>query len=276
MFNSTCKALVSVTLLLLSTICLADSITSREIIMNRWFNEAEEVLNKTSDPEFKEMLHFLRDNAVAAEPHVEGARFVGNAQHEQWFAFVPLVKGDEQVGLEWKKFFVEKTAGAFAHDLKALVVNDTIALSSLSRTLVLMHEGFHTKTFIDQPYVERPSDEEYCREEVKAYIFQNRVLSMLGGEKYETLLGKEVVRIVEVDYRTGSFSLLPAGKYNPQIEAVLGIRTTSVFEQELLQDVLWKQAAFLAIDRFFDDEDVVNLKVDFICDSYKHAGVMGE
>ncbi len=261
-------------LLLILSNSFASSVVSRRVIMERWFSGSEKVLSQIKDPEVRAMIHFLKTNAVPGEPHESGVISLESGNTREWFSFVPMVPGDENLHQKWSEFFREPLGVQFSLGMRTMIVNDSTTLSEVGRTLALMHEGFHVHYFVSGPSGMDQSEAEICREEMLASTFQQKVMTLLGGLEYKELLDQEVIRITKLQLDGRGLFILPPAPYQPALGQVFGVETISVVEQEMFQESFWRHALFTALDSFVPAGEREKQKLFFLCPELKDLVVI--
>ena len=251
--------------------CAVDPNGGRREIKEQWIENARSVAQKINDPQVNREFKSLEDNLVLARPIPGGIRFIEGAKSKKWVAFVPLLKVDEEIGGVWEGFREAKFAGNFRSEFRALVVKDETQYSPIAKAFVFFHEGRHDSIYEEKPYTHQ-TDEEYCNEEVQVHIYQNRIMSLLGGKAYEEVLAREVKRITRLAKRVNhGFSIANRDKYDEQLAVAFG-KPASDFEKDFLSTSLWIHAVFIYIDRHYTT-GVLARKAIFLRAIYKSEGL---
>lgn len=255
----------------------ADDKIEREKIKTEWLKAAEDVAQKINDKEAMKIVQFLEKNAVLAAPHKQGVVFLGNNKTEKWMLIIPLLKKDKDAyGERWRDIF--SFSGAAAHFLpeaRALVIKPS-PYSSAGKAILLVHEGYHAVTFVKNPYSGDQNEKDYCYEEVSAHTLTNRVMSLLGGKKYQEVLNKEVSRIIDFTKKEGGRigEVFPhSTTENDEILAIVFGKPDSQQEKDFIRTTVWLHAIFVVLDKNFQ-RDAEEKKALFLRKLYKESGIL--
>lgn len=240
-------------------------------IKEEWLKSTKQVVEKINDREAIEIFQFLEKNLILAVPNEKGMKFLERAQSEDWLAIMPLLEKDKEANEHWRYIFSSPAAAHFLNKIKAVVLKDSL-YNPTGKAIVFLHEGYHAYTFIKNPY-EKQSDKEYCYEEVKAHTFQNRVMALIGGAKYQFVLDKEVKRINDEAKRSvGNFTIPNRTEYDEDLITVFG-KPDSKMEKDFIQTSVWINAVFVHLDKVFKN-GAEDRKALFLRHLYKKDGVL--
>lgn len=249
-----------------------DDVRERSKIKKEWLKNAKDIVQKINDKEATEEFQFLDKNLILAAPNEKGMQFLEGAKSRTWLAIVPLLEKDKKVGGRWQGIVSASTAAHFLSGSRAIVVKEYISYSSAGKAIIFLHEGFHSYDFIKNPY-EQQNDKEFCYEEVKAHIFQNKVMSLLGGGKYREVLEKEVRRIsAKAKISGNNFSVPGRAEYDENLAAALG-KPASRLERDFIQTSVWIHAVFVFLDNNFG-KDAEDRKALFLRTIYKNKDLL--
>lgn len=243
----------------------------RSKIEETWLKSTREVVQKINDQEATEEFQFIEKNLILATPNKKGVQFLEGAKSNTWLAIVPLLKKDKKVSEQWRDLFSANTAAHFLPGARAIVVKDYVPYSPAGKAIVFLHEGYHACNFIKNPYGEQ-SEKEYCYEEVRTHTFQNKVMSLLGGKKYQAVLDKEVKRISSMAKKSGdTFSVPNRIEYDKDLAVALG-KPASQPEKDFIQTSVWIHAVFVFLDKSFE-KDAEDHKALFLKTLYREGGI---
>jgi len=239
-----------------------------------WLKLTEDVVRKINCKEADEVFHFLKQSMIAASPNIRGFVFLEAAKTKNWIAIVPLLDADKNLSEDWNSLLEKPAVAHFLSEQRAIVVRDDVPFSSVGKALVLLHEGYHAYLFVKNPYTEQ-DNREYSYEEVKAHAFQNKVMLLLGGKKYQAILDREVARISDEAKKSGEeigsvFSYDPNS--NPEMASVFG-EPQSPMEKFFTRTSVWIHANFVFLEKNFKG-DVEDQKAVFMRAVYEDAGVL--
>ncbi|MDP3244276.1 MAG: hypothetical protein Q8M83_01315 [bacterium] len=246
----------------------------RAKIKAEWFKSAKEVAHKINDKEANEIFQFLENNAILAAPNERGVQFLEAGKDNNWIAIIPLLKKDRDVSELWEKVFATNAAAHFLPKARSVVIKSYIPYSMTGRAIIFLHEGYHAYTFVKNPREEEQSVREYCYEEVRAHTFQNKVMSLLGGKKYQEILDKEIVRIAADAKKCGGKigdKIISRAEYDERIASAFG-QPASQTEKDYIQTSIWVHAVFTFLDKEFKG-DVEDQKALFLKTLYEKMGI---
>ena len=247
---------------------------NRSKIMADWLNAAGEVVRKINDHEVIGVFNLLAQNVILGAPNKQGVEFIEGGKNDNWVVIVPLLEKDKDVGDQWNKFFSRHTAAHFVSEIRAIIVKDYVQYSSTGKALAFLHESFHAVTFMVNSY-EQQGEKEYCYEEVRAHTFQNRIMSLLGKEKYQKVLDKEIARITAEAKKSGGTigdTIASRVDYDEDLTSALG-QPASKAEKDFLGTSVWIHAVFVFMDNNLEG-DVEDQKALFLRVLYKNAGII--
>ena len=228
----------------------------RNDMTNKYLADIEKITQEVDDDEAYEILSFI--TFKAAKPNELGAQVLSRKETDS-IMLIPLLEQDKTVGEKWREVFQSDAVANFLPDIQGIAVKEYIPYSSLGRSLAVLHEAFHARAFLQDPY-EIQSDQEYCKEEVQAHMFQHKLMAKLGGEKYQKLLDKEVERITASEKLNG---VIPFPTDYAELSEVLGHQPASVEEKRFIANSFWTNSVFVFLERSFPKE-AAELKSGFI------------
>lgn len=245
---------------------------NRGVLRNLWIGDAVTVAQKSGDVQALQVSHFLQENSVLAEPEPRGVRFVEGAENnKRWFAIIPLVVGDENLGPNVRRFTSANDPG-FAHflpDQRAMIVKSHVRISPLWRGIITLHEGNHALEFISERYNWR-DQKIFCEKERDTHNFQNRVTEKIGGESYRVFLASLASEIKQEMQKKG----VPLGQgiwhrshSFPELDAIFG-PPESGLERDFRETSVWIHAYFVLYESVFG-KDAEEKKALFLKTLYK-------
>jgi len=244
----------------------------RDKIRKVWLDATRTVVHRIRDQQANKIFQFVEKNSILGIPNEKGVLVAEDAKSANWFIIIPLREEDKKINQEWAMIFEASLVGCFVKEIRSLVLMDYIPFSSNIKAIVLLHEGYHAKIFCENPYEEQ-SDYEYCLEEVRVCTFQNRVMSLIGGKKYQAILNKEVKRIASLaNVSKGSFSVPSRTEYNKELAKVFG-KPASQIEKDFVQTSVWIHAVFTFLEKKFKKESLKQ-KVFFLKKIYEEGGIL--
>jgi hypothetical protein len=244
-------------------------IFQRKALYDSWIWAAEEVSELSGDPEAVKVVVFLKAESTFAIPGVENGQpslkpiYYGRTQDEanrdKPLKIVPLLLKDDQLSHHWKKAN-EEQGGLFAFQVNAIVLSGKLASTPVWKGLVLLHEGSHALRFKEGTYKSN-SPEEKCREELYTWAFMLRVVGLVGGQEYATLLQEEVDYIERNSKLPGI--LAPLGPYNRRLDIIFG-EPLSENERILRNTIFHRHAVLAYLEKRFPDQ-LDRMKQEVFC-----------
>lgn len=230
------------------------------------------VAQETKDPQAIEIALFLQDNAISAEPSEKGVRVLENSKDGNWVAVVFLFEKDRETGEHWRDILNVNSAANFLAEIKTIVLKNN-DFGPTVKALVLFHEGFHALSYARKPYEER-DEKDFCFEELSAHVLQNRLMLLIGKEKYRLLLEKEVQRMTKEAESLGGKpgETIPGMLNNPELAEVFG-KPASENENDFVQTSFWIHAAFIFIEKNYEG-DVERQKAAFLQTLYEEEEIL--
>jgi hypothetical protein len=254
-------------LILIAGTSCTDVAKKRSAIKAEWLKCTREVTNKINDKEATEIFQFLDKNLILAEPCAEGIKFIEGSKSTSWLAIVPLQAGDDKFSEQWQEAFTKNAIAYFVNQIRAIIIKSHVAFSPAGKAIIFLHEGYHGCAFIEQPY-EQQDEKEFCYEEVRAHTFQNKVMSLMGGKRYQEILDREVERISADTTKSGNEISLPnRTDYNQDLAAIFG-EPASGLEKDYIQTSIWIHAIFVFLDERHKGK-AEDLKAIFLRSLYK-------
>lgn len=239
-----------------------------------WLKLTGDVVRKVNYGEANEVFRFLEQDMIVAAPLAQGIKILEKAKTKKWIVFVSLSDADKNLGDVWRSIVEKQAVAQFMSREKFITVRNDVPFSPVGKAIVLLHEGYHAYLFVKNPYTEQDSMK-YAQEEVKAHSFQNRIMRLLGGEKYQDLLNRKVEQVSEQVKKAGGkigydFPVDP--DYDPELAGILS-EPESPMEQYFIGTSFWIHANFLLLEKNFKG-DVENQKAVFLRTVYQDAGIL--
>lgn len=202
---------------------------------DEWFGAAEEIVQKTKDKEAREVLEFMKSHSILSIPIPTGVYTLEDSS--EGFFLVPLLHGDERVSQLWRDIVsASPLAGPNIHmEDHMVILRDTSELSRLWKGIYFLHEMHHVR---EAAHGKGKIGHE---EEREATEFQNRLMILVGGRRYQLLLDREVKRL-------GQSHGPEPGPYNPVLDEILGMAKSHT-ERILRQKYLWIHAHFVMFEK---------------------------
>lgn len=202
---------------------------------------AEEIVRKTKDPAAAEVLTMIKADFVTCVPLPGGQ---GWCERNARIKIYPLLPGDEKLPGQWARLYHNNMVAMF-QPRDRLILKTVPRFSRVFQGLMIIHEGKHALEY-QKPMVRNPTTE--IEEEVMVRTMVNRLISLLGGPLYQTLLEKEIKRVRGQIAKTRSFTYRPS--YDARLNRVFGA-ALSAKEEEFRMQTLTIQACFAVYDRFY-------------------------
>ncbi len=243
----------------------------REKEWKNLMSEIRMVVRELKDQEVEEIYTFLERNSVLGAPHREGTIRVLERKKKNSIIIVPLLKRDEP-----SKKRAMRGGANFIPEANAIIVKVN-TYSPAGKTLILMHEGYRASEFLKEPDWDPDEDnEKFCRLEMEALEFSNRLLTLLGGPKYQKILKHEILRIKRSVQKKGEVigDYIPGpSRYHPDLAKIFG-KPLSQEEQDYLKVNVWIHGVFSLMDESFLKKEAKEEKIAFIKRLYKREGVL--
>ncbi|HRY28265.1 MAG TPA: hypothetical protein P5323_03950 [Candidatus Moranbacteria bacterium] len=239
---------------------------------SHWLKNLEDLVWEIKDPQALQIAFFLQDNAILAEPDKEGVRLLEDSKGNNWVALMPLFEKDRGIGKQWRSLLDVNAAAHFLPEIRTIVLKNN-DFSPKSKAIIMLHEGFHMVSYLREPYEEQ-NEIEYCFEELAAHSFQNRLMILIGKEKYQRLLGEEVRRMKKEAESLGGKpgEIIPEMLNNPELAEIFG-KSASKIGNNFIQTSFWIHAAFVFIEKNYKGE-VEMQKASFLGTLYKKDGIL--
>jgi len=157
-------------------------------MVHDWVAGLNDVYILTNDKEAGDQLLFVQKHGVVTEPKeydILPQREMGVDD----FALVPLVEEDKTLS-PWGDIIESSGASGYSGPEKVLFLKNDEPISPPFKGTTFAHEIVHRKLNPDGNL----SDDEmaFCREDVIAHSFSNRLILKMGGEPYQKLLDEKV------------------------------------------------------------------------------------
>lgn len=236
----------------------------RENIYKQWLAAIEQNSAVMQNQEAREVLTFLKTNGKIARPHQNDLEVL--LQHDEKIPslrIVMLLPEDRSAGPRWQKIF-GILGSQFVPSLNALVIKVEPDLSNTEKIFTLLHEGRHALDFSQGKFPVRGQKEDACFEELRAWIFQIRLMELVGGPEYQKLLQSKMEQIMKYD--DPRRVLAPNGPYEPRLDDIFG-KANSDEEKTLRQSAFYINALFRIMDTQYHDQ-AEQLKMNVICTLY--------
>lgn len=192
-----------------------DTNTRRCRLVQEWLQAAQMIAQKTQDKEALFIADFLNKNTIIGSPEKNGAvKALTSGSGQYLVAVIPILKDDENIPF-LKKYSSFPAIATFNYDkemnMPFMVFKTNHSVSSWIGFQIL-HEGFHALCYFRNPQMQ--NHEEYCREEVSAHQFENRLLEKFAGKRYSELLGEYVSALTQAN----KFSDLGVVEFLPDLD----------------------------------------------------------
>ncbi len=248
----------------------------RQSIKKEWISAAEEVVNKTGDPEAREILDFLKLNTITVEIlDEEHSRILEDTSKSEHLIYLLIVTEEDKAKNSKVRSGATDNINGIAIFTPSPALMITVYPTEVSPTwrgITLLHEGFHARSWVLKPH-NMEDRREYALEEVHAHEFQNRITSKLGGKPYEELLEKEISRIaakqepIEAE-QPKAIVLVKVYGYETGLDAIFG-KQQSKFEEAFRQTSFFIHAEFTYIDRTRRNDEAIERKIRWY-DAFTH------
>lgn len=249
---------------------LVDQLALRKSIVDGYITNAEIVANNTNNSQAKTIVKLIRHGLVIAMPNQEGLQVLENYSQsgKPALIIVPLLEKDgKNFNENWKSIQNDKGAGAFYYpEVRTIVLKDNDAISPLWKGIILLHEGNHAGTMMYAPY-DWTDLVLFSSAEMLTHEFENKLLLSLGGEKYRSLLEKEVERIKMGSDLEGKVPRRT--DYHQEMEGIFG-PAFSEREKDIRETHFWINAVFTFLGRNFNNPE--EKKTAFMFNLYQEEG----
>ena len=251
---------------------------SREGYRDEWFAAAQKVADQTGDPQALEIIRFLKENSVLAEPRINGyIKILEKPRGPNWCVLVPFTEKDVAMGGIWatrSSGSATHAAASFMPDSRIIVIKSQVPCSEIWKGLLLLHEGNHAYCYIHERY-DWQNDVVFSEKERDTHEFENRITAKIGGKAYDDFLEKLIVEIVEETKKAskiteGRFIVHRTREY-PELDEIFGT-PESELERAYRATGVWIHAYFLIFDRTFVDAGTE--KALFLRLLYHNTGVL--
>ena len=252
----------------------------RNELRNAYLRQARESVRGIEDREMEDILNLLHRLPLAF-PTQEGLFVYRDGKslknREAGISIVPVTLEDVRVSDFWKSIALQnRAAGNFLIRLSTLVILTNQSMLPATNAITLLHEGYHAKFFAENSH-DGQSDEEYCREEVGAYSFINRIVEKMGGDVYRMILREQIIRMEMI----ASFNdedipnVIPIrSEYNDLLSLIYGF-PRSEHEMTALQTNVWIHAVFTIFEEYIEDKEKASeRKAMFLCSLYKERRIL--
>lgn len=158
---------------------------------NEWLKNAADLARKTKHFHARQIMEILETSATAA-PHPDGLRCLEKKGQNAPFV-VPLLTDEDALCPQWKRLIESgQSVAYFIRELHAIVVRHNSSCSPVWRGLIFLHEASHAYQSLTNPEAMTDLGEE----ESRVYAFENRLIEMLFGAAYSSIL-EEAVSLLE-------------------------------------------------------------------------------
>ena len=246
----------------------------RKPIMEEWTRAGDSLALLTRDSVALEVMKFFKQNCWLTAPHPKGIVLLSgpdSVRHLIYFAsFLP---NDVVEDAQMRENINSEYAGAlYSYGLSCIIVKNSDSLSPIAKGMFLCHETSHGR---EQKLTnfDSSNDSLMVDEEMRAYIMQNKIISKLGGKRYQTILDTEKKRIKELikaEMIDLNKTFPGPGMYDENLVKVCG-KPKSVFEKAMWRTLVWQQAFFQIFDEEYA-ENKVEKKRSFIFSLYAKLG----
>ncbi len=251
-------------------------LNEHEIVARNWLAALEhEVVEKTKDPQAKEIFEMLKEKSEVVLPNDTGFSFIDKHLNSKAIRVLPLLPSDKQYAFPlWQRFFQSDIAAAFVSDERLVVIKEDAPTSSVFKGLILVHEGNHALKYLEHPYTER-SNKVFSEEERDTHEFVARLLAKIGGAPYEQLLSSEVQRMTTTAKQTTEgMRFSSSGKYHEELDNIFG-PALSDSERYKREKLLWLDTVFHFVDKYYTgtSEEKEGVKAQFLLEIYISQGM---
>lgn len=252
---------------------------NRDTLRSLWITDAIAVADKSGDLQAIQVATFLKENNVLAKPEPQGVRFIEGAENNKlWFALVPLIVGDENLGPIVSRYTRADDPG-FAHflpDQRTMILKSHVKISPTWRGIITLHEANHALEFISVGY-NWHDQKIFCEKERDTHNFQNRVTEKLGGENYRKLLKTLVEEIKTVHQKKGldvGVGIWHRDHNYPELEIIFGT-AESELERDFRETSVWIHVYFVIYEEHFGTT-AEDQKALFLKTLYSQSGILSK
>lgn len=174
----------------------------RRRIRDEWFRITKVFLEKIKDVEAHAVMKFLDDKAILVAPKGD-ALIAQESISGVWVGILPIISGDEKQSSTWESLMNDPFGAMFRPDSTTILLKAHVKYTLPWKAMMLLHEGHHAYTFLTTPYDWRNRGI-YLSRERDTHAYQNRVLSEYGGNPYQQILDREVLRLEGLTKEHGS------------------------------------------------------------------------
>ncbi len=251
-------------------------VIQRQPIKNKWVECAEKIARIAHDQQADLVMDLLKNNTLLCMPSDQGVKFLeGATPGKPWIGFVSILPEDQLPSDHWRELANSHNFGAiFAPEAMTIIVRENMPCSPIWKGIILLHEGDHAGHMIYAPY-DWHNSTIFSMAERDTHEFQNRIMSIIGGEAYADLIDQEVNRLRNATIKDGGKigEFIPSRtKYDSQLDVIFG-PAESEFERDMRETHVWIHAMFTLIDRDFKG-DKERVKTDILYTLYLRDGII--
>ena len=234
-----------------------DEIERRTHSAQEWANSVNEVVEKTQDIEAKHLLNSVLSGIAVGLPDPERYLIPVKGPENPTIIFVPIFNSDSEINNITKMMTSPNSSQAAYYTENRpgrIYFNGEVAISSLLRGVLMLHEAKHAQ-FFESNQFRQGNDLDHWYEEMATFEFEFKLLQKLCGESYDEIIDKSVARFIdEYDDKDGKGVTLPqAGSLDINaIEEILG-PSLSEREPALRKSIVWMNVVFRMIEAIYPD-----------------------
>ena len=227
-------------LLLLTTLCLfSSSLFAQKKIKKEWVSTLHYLCEKTHSPSAYEALRIARKMKIRRPGEIL------DTASKNTVYFIPVTLADTVYPL-LRHYILNKSVSAWQFQRAVYVKNFGEPTSSFYKALVLFHEIQHT-----QAVGVCMTPTQHAKEELRVYVMQNEILTLLGGSAYKNFLEEEIAYVTFYMNHAGvnDLDLLPRHlSVKPELDSIFG-KTLSVTERNARHSTFWIHVIMKYLER---------------------------
>lgn len=225
-----------------------------------WIAAAEMVAEKVQDEEVTAVISFAKENNILGLPSPIGSRSFEQPKSGDVFKIIPLLPADKSLTGLWAVYVNNSNVAAiYRPDARALILRTFEPISPIWFGILMIHEGNHVRATTVTKFNHKDL-KLFSEHERDTYELQNRIVTKLGGQVYETFV-QNLSQQVEAAARAkaeaqkaddpGSMILVRTDSY-PELEEIFG-PSLSTLEKDIRAQQAWLHAYFLFYERHYGE-----------------------
>jgi hypothetical protein len=238
----------------------------RVAVANNWLNGLDEVYSRTGYKEVGDQLADIEKHGVVAVPTYK-AMVPSRKIAEGDLAIVPLFKADENI-FPWGKHFSSPNMASYSGPDKTIILKGDDPITLVFEGIIFSHELMHRSVDPDGLLMDTAIN--YCRGEVTAHTFSNKLTLKIGGDAYQKILDKRAQEWA-VYFNNPKAKLSSAANYLNDMEKIFG-RSLSEAEDKIRVPNFEIAAIYLMVDKYYTAGDKEEQKASLMCEMYKNNG----